>query len=254
MRGLRPLFISPPRTRSAILYESASPFIVKNTDLLPSVGHSEPFLLHTYNNSTIREMHPVLGDESLEYTFTTTRQYKNNHESVLKKLEMFRVAKDQGREYNFKATLNITTAMDEFLEVFGDRDIILTLRKNPVDIFYSTFYAMSIGSFHARNNSYEEHHSKVKKVTVNLDLVDWMVEMVSGIYKLSDRYPAVYYEDVETQDQINNCLSNILDTNDWMSDVPMNLPIKVNNNYVDLIDNFEDLQDAVEIAMRAHFV
>lgn len=250
---MRPLFLSPPRTRSTILYESIAPYVTKTTNLLPSVGHSEPFLLNTYNNSIVREMHPRLGIKSLEYEFTVQRLYRNNLDSVLRKLQLFKDAKDQGREYNFKATLNVSEAMNEFLEVFGDRNIILTLRKNPKEIFYSTFYAMSIGSFHARKDRYSEHTSKVKNITVDTYLVDWMVEMVSKIYRLTDKYQVIYYEDIGTDASINKTLSSLLGTDEWIKTIPDNLPIKVNNNYVDLIDNFQDLEEAVDKSMRLHF-
>lgn len=250
---MRPLFLSPPRTRSTILYEMISQYVTKTTNLLPSVGHSEPFLLNTYNNLNVLEMHPKLGIESLEYEFTVQRSYKNNLDSVLKKLQLFKEAKEEGREYNFKATLNVSEAMNEFLEVFNDRDIILTLRKNPKEIFYSTFYAMSIGSFHARKDSYSEHTKKIKNISVDTYLVDWMVEMVSKIYRLADKYQVVYYEDIETDANINKTLSMLLSTDEWIKSIPDNPPIKVNNNYVDLIDNFQDLEEAVDKSMRLHF-
>jgi len=71
----KPFFISPPRTRSSVLFETLIPYVADNTELLPVVGHSEPFL-HTVQNKTIidgntgthhlAEMYPIMTDKSID--------------------------------------------------------------------------------------------------------------------------------------------------------------------------------------------
>lgn len=260
---MRPLFLSPPRTRSTILYETMAPYVTSNSSLLPSVGHSEPFL-HLAQNKTIdgyaTEIHPVLTEKCIEYKYVFPRVFKDNKDSVLKKLDLFRSAKEEGREYFFKATLNVAVVISEFLEVFKDRDLYLTLRKNPIDIFVSTAYAMAIKIFHAREsnlNTYESHtKSKIKIDLSVLELMDWVVEMVSVFYDLPNKrknITLIYYDDMDSEQSINNVISKILKSDEWIDTKPNNLPIKIDNDYESIIENYDELLSLIEVSMKNHF-
>lgn len=256
---MRPLLLSPPRTRSTILYDMCENYVLKETNLLPSKGHSEPFLQIAHNRllqGNPMEVQPVLGSESLTFNYAWPWTYADNRDSVLGKLKQFKQAKDEGREYYFKATLNVACALDEFFEVFGDRDIILTLRKDYRSLFYSALFAMSVGMFHAREHNKNEYVQKrVDGVTVKtfaLDLVDWMVEMVSKMYKI-DTPHIVYYEDMDTQEDLEKIVSNILGTAEWSDHRPKKPPLKIMTNYEKTILNFNEVHDVVEEAINKHF-
>ena len=260
---MKPLILSPPRTRSTILYETMAPYVAKNSSLLPSVGHSEPFL-HLAQNKIIdgyaTEIHPILTKKCIEYKYVFPRVFEDNKDSVLKKLDLFRSAKKEGREYFFKATLNVAVVMSEFLEVFEDRDLYLTLRKKPEDIFVSTAYAMAIKIFHAREsnlNTYKSYTKSKMKISQSvLELIDWMVEMVSVFYDLPNRIKnisVIYYNEMNCDQEINNKISKIFNTDKWIDTKPSNLPIKIDNDYKSIIENYDELMSSIEVSMKKHF-
>lgn len=259
----KPFFICPPRTRSTILFESLKPFVYKNTDLLPIIGHSEPFL-HTLQNKTMvdhntngshqMEMYPIMTDQSMNIHYVYPWVFKDNKTSVLEKLKMLETARHNGNEYYIKGTYNIADAIDETLQFFGDYDIILTLRKDVTELVCSTLFATQIKMFHkvaGRELLYSK--ASADSITISEDTIDQIkpfMDKIGTIYNLRNTIKdatVVYYEDLDTQDKIDDCLSNIAGSTEWKDHTaqPQSIPIKLHNDYSSLITNYDQVIERI---------
>jgi len=257
----KPFFICPPRTRSTILYESLKPFVMKHTKLLPLVGHSEPFL-HTLQNKTmtdhktgekhLMEMHPIMTDKSMDIHYIYPHVYKDNKTSVLSKLKLLAQARQSGNEYYIKGTYNIADAIDETLHFFRDYDIILTLRNDVTELVCSTLFATQIKMFHMTVGHEELYKNKsAQPVTINketLNQIKPFMDKVGTLYNLRNTVKditVVYYEDLDDQCKIDECISNIAGSDEWKLDVPSSTPIKLDNDYSSLITNYDQVRERI---------
>ena len=272
----KPFFICPPRTRSTILFESLKPFVYKNTDLLPVHGHSEPFL-HTLQNKTIidhttgeshlMEMYPIMTDRSMDIHYIYPWVFKDNRTSILQKLKMLEQAKQNGNEYYIKGTYNLAEAMDETLKFFEDYNIIITLRHDVTKLVCSTLFATQIKMFHKIQGREELYsNASANSITISdeiIGLIKPFMDKLGGIYNLRNTLPnasIVYYEDLDTQDKIDNCISNLAGTSEWKKDIreltstDNKLPIKLDNDYSSLITNYDQVAERVASLIDYRFV
>ena len=89
-----------------------------------------------------------------------------------------------------------------------------------------------------------------------LELIDWMVEMVSVFYDLPNRIKnisVIYYNEMNCDQEINNKISKIFNTDKWIDTKPSNLPIKIDNDYKSIIENYDELMSSIEVSMKKHF-
>lgn len=256
----KPFFICPPRTRSTILFESLKPFVYEKTNLLPIIGHSEPFL-HTLQNKTITdhrtrethlmEMYPIMTDQSMNIHYIYPWVFNDNRTSILEKLKMLEQARRNGNEYYIKGTYNMSEAMDEVLKFFEDYDIIITLRKDIIELVCSTLFATHIKMFH-KMPGHEELYSdaSANRITVGDEIVDQIknfMDKLGTIYNLRNTLvdaKVVYYEDLDSQDKIDSCIANLSGTSEIKNYVT-ELPIKLDNDYSSLITNYDQVAERI---------
>ncbi len=256
----KPFFISPPRTRSTILYESLVPFVTEKTRLLPCEGHSEPFL-HTLQNKTIidsntglthqMEMYPIATDKSLSIHYIYPWVFKDNRTSVIEKLKLLKKARDNGNEYYIKGTYNIADAIDETMDFFSDYDIVLTLRRDIKELVCSVLYATQIKMFHSRTSNRDLYERTKKNITVSdetISQIKHFMRKISILYNLKDVYDlnVVYYEDLDTCDNIDECISNIIGTEEWKGYRPEGMPTPLDNCYNSLINNYDQVIEEIQ--------
>tara|TARA_B110000238_G_C16083608_1_gene420595 strand:+ start:604 stop:1407 length:804 start_codon:yes stop_codon:yes gene_type:complete len=264
----KPFFISPPRTRSTILYESLSPYVKEHTSLLPLVGHSEPFL-HTLQNKTIidantnkthlMEMYPVMTDQSMDIHYVYPWIFKDNKTSVLEKLKLLKKARNEGNEYYIKGTYNISDAIDEVMDFFSDYDITLTLRHDVIELVCSVLFATHTKLFHLRNSNRDIYESKISNIIVNDEVIQEIrgfVDKIGTIYNLRNDYSdlnVVYYEDTDTPEKIDDCISNIAGCDSWKPLRPTNLPVKLDHDYSSLITNYDQIAEILTPMIDGRF-
>lgn len=259
----KPFFICPPRTRSTILFESLKPFVYENTKLLPVVGHSEPFL-HTLQNKTIidhatdeshlMEMYPIMTSQSMNIHYIHPWVFKDNKTSVLEKLKMLDHARQNGNEYYIKGTYNVADAMDETLKFFDDYDIIITLRKDITELVCSTLFATQIKMFHKIQGREELYsNASANSITISDEIIGHIkpfMDKLGTIYNLRNTLVdanVIYYEDLDTQDKIDDCITVLSGTTKWkehiteLSSTDNKLPIKLDNDYSSLITNYDQV-------------
>lgn len=257
---MKPFFISPPRTRSSILYSLLEPYVIDNTNLLPIVGHTEPFL-HVVQNKTVidaytqkhhlTEMFPVMNKNCMNIHYVYPWIYKDNRTSVIEKLKLLQKAKDEGREYYIKGTYNIAEALDETLEFFSDYDVILTLRKDIIELVASTLFAVHTKMFHPSSDTLEIYQSKIDegmKIDQNtLKDIDGFLEKVCKIYKLKNKINAtvVYYEDLNSQEKIEKFLTSFIGSDKWKNYNHRYLPTKIEKDYSKIISNYDEMVEVI---------
>ena len=260
-----PFFISAPRTRSSVLFETAQ-FYVENVLNKKSLhNHKELFLEFSRNTEfydlktderNIAELYPVVKNNLLDVHYIYPHVFDTRKERNLYKLKLLQQQKDNGYEYNTKGTVQIIDTSTEVIEFYNDRHFILTKRRNIEDYVCSFLVAYITKFFHARHHNIDRYTARIdEKVHVDTNII-------SNIYKLLDQtrelwkleeylkqqgytYTVTYYEDLDTQDKINNCLTDILGTSDWINHLPENfenhLPIKIDKVYSDIIKNYDEV-------------
>lgn len=271
----KPFFICPPRTRSTILFESLKPFVYENTNLLPIIGHSEPFL-HTLQNKTITdhrtrethlmEMYPIMTDQSMNIHYIYPWVFNDNRTSILEKLKMLEQARRNGNEYYIKGTYNMADAMDEVLKFFEDYNIIITLRKDIIELVCSTLFATHIKMFH-KIPGHEELYidASENRITISDEIISQIkpfMNKLGTIYNLRNTLvdaTVVYYEDLDTQNSIDDCITMLAGISDRKEYTPEllstdnELPIKLDNDYKSLITNYDQVAERIISLMDNRF-
>lgn len=258
----KPFFICPPRTRSTILFETLKPFVYENTNLLPIIGHSEPFL-HTLQNKTITdhrtsqthlmEMYPIMTDQSMDIHYIYPWVFNDNRTSILEKLKMLEQARRDGNEYYIKGTYNMAEAMDEVLKFFEDYEIIITLRKDIIELVCSTLFATHIKMFHKISGHASLYNkASANNITISDEIIDQLgsfMDKLGTIYNLRNTLvdpKVIYYEDLDSKDKIDSCIADLAGTDSVTKfETNNDLPIKLDNDYSSLITNYDQVAERI---------
>tara|TARA_B110000908_G_C10241973_1_gene446597 strand:- start:1110 stop:1733 length:624 start_codon:yes stop_codon:yes gene_type:complete len=205
------------------------------------------------------EMYPVMTDHSMDIHYIYPWIYKDNKTSVLEKLELLKQAKAKGNEYYIKGTYNISEAIDEVMDFFSDYDIILTLRHDVIELVCSMLFATSTKLFHLRDNNRGIYESRTSNITVSDDVIQELggfVDKIGALYNLRNDYPdlnVVYYEDIDTPEKVDACVSNIAGNESWKSLRPTNMPTKLDHDYSSLITNYDQIAEILTPMIDGRF-
>ncbi len=260
-----PFFISAPRTRSSVLFETAQYYCESALNLLPLGNHTELFLEFSQNaefkdaktNTThISELYPVLQQDNLNVHYVYPHIFANGKERNLYKLDILQQQKQKGINYNIKGTLQIADTPDEIIDFYKDRHFVITKRRNLEDYLCSFLVALTTKLFHARPNNVDRYQDILdNQVTVKSDMLDKTKKLLDYTKKLwsLERYitdldytcTVTYYEDLDTQDNIHSTLTKILGTDTWQQYLPENyqqkIPIKIQKDYSKVISNYDEI-------------
>ena len=264
-----PFFISPPRTRSSVLFQLMQPYAIQKLGLKPVYNHIELFLEFSHNNvftdlktqeSELGELYPVVRSDGLHVHFISPPVFKTAVDRNLHKLNVLKQAKSVGNNYYIKGTVNIVDTTHEVLDFFSDRHIVITKRRDIEQYVLSYMYASTSKLFNARSFNVERYMEKIQQgVTVDvtkLDKLSILLNKTKQVYdletQLKDRnieYTVTYYEDMANWDQLFDTATSIYGTSEWQDFLPDDyldlLPIKVEKDYSACILNYDEIIDSV---------
>lgn len=265
-----PFFISAPRTRSSVLFETAQ-YYVEDVFKLKKLGnHTELFLEFSRNaefhNAKVGEMHsaeiyPIARQGELNVHYIYPPVFKSCKERNLHKLETLRYLKNQGHQFNIKGTVQVAESHQEIIDFYSDRHFVITKRRNIENYVLSYYTAYLTKIFHARENNHQRYMDILdNRVYVPPEQFDKAIRLLNITkqvwdleYYLQEKglsYSVTYYEDLDTQDKIDNTLTEILGTADWKNYLPddyhKQIPIKVDKVYTELISNYEDFKPVLQ--------
>lgn len=252
------LQISLPRSRSTVMYDLIKGYQT-HLGLKEVQGHPELFLEFGRNMEfhDIRqdkrftsEMYPVIHNDGIEMHYVYPYILGDTRERNLYKLNLLKQQKSQGIEYYIKGTLNLSDSIAEVVNVFADRKIIITTRKNLIEAEMSFYFAWTIKLFHAKANNVDRYREFLQdSVWVDPELVSQYKPFLKQLDIITDyldtnciAYETVYYEDTDNQDKIASTIDNILQTNEWRKYADWNqLPILIEKDYSKLIQNYDEI-------------
>jgi hypothetical protein len=270
-----PLLLSPPRTRSTIIYELMSNYLNKRYGLLKIQNHSELFLqfnagFFVINNKThqqnITEMFPLLKHDGIHMHFVYPHVFNSLKERNLYKFDLLRKAKKSGMEFHIKCTLQITETLDEFVDFFKDRKIVITKRRNLANQLCSFLFAHHNKMFHARNNS--EHLQTYKALikngcTINFEEyaneIEYVIDRTRRLYAIEKifeckniDYDVVYYEDTNTEEKLFSEIDRILANSNWRNYLESynDFVVKKEIDYSKVILNYDELSEKIHFLLK----
>ena len=265
-----PFFISAPRTRSSVLFETAQFYVENAYNLKPLGNHTELFLEFSRNAEFLdvkedkkytAELYPIASGGNLNVHYVYPPVFKTRKDRNLYKIQTLEYLKLQGNEFNIKGTMQIIDTYPSIIEFYKDRHFVITKRRNITDYVCSFFVAYTSKLFHARPNNLDRYKKIIQdKVHIDPELFPqignllkqtkqlWQVE--SLLKEKGYSYSVTYYEDLDTQQKINNKLTEILQTEDWIKYLPDNyserFPIKIDKDYSEIISNYEDIKNSIK--------
>jgi hypothetical protein len=265
-----PFFISAPRTRSSVLFETAQFYVENAYNLKPLGNHTELFLEFSRNAEFLdvkedkkytAELYPIASGGNLNVHYVYPPVFKTRKDRNLYKIQTLEYLKLQGNEFNIKGTMQIIDTYPSIIEFYKDRHFVITKRRNITDYVCSFFVAYTSKLFHARPNNLDRYKKIIQdKVHIDPELFPqignllkqtkqlWQVE--SLLKEKGYSYSVTYYEDLDTQQKINNKLTEILQTEDWIKYLPDNyserVPIKIDKDYSEIISNYEDIKNSIK--------
>lgn len=269
-----PFFLCAPRTRSSILFETMMYWGNDYYNLLPLHNHMELFLEISKNvlihdakvdKQYEAELYPIIRSDGLHIHYLWPPMFQTSVERNLHKLDILQRLKDSGKNYNIKGTINLIHTAEVAVDFFNDRHFVITKRRSLVDNTVSFAYAYMSKLFSARKNNLQLYKDRLEKgVTVPQQLLDRIPNHIKEMKQLEDMeqlldrkkipYSIVYYEDINTKEQIHNTINSLYNTNSWMNSLPDNiddlLTIHVEKDYSKAITNYDQLVECINRAIK----
>lgn len=265
-----PFFLSPPRTRSTLLYELAEDAAINYHGLRPIINHSELFLEFNYSNKVFNyrenveyptELYPIIRDGNVHIHYI----YPYVHNSLEKrnnyKVKILKEARDLGLEFYFKGTMQCAECPD-LVEFYKNRHWVITKRKDIVEQIISTLYAGTISIFTIRQDEAKiKAYNKAtsQKVTINLsgssreEYIKTFIPRVNKTHAIERElilkgidYTIAYYEDLETEDAIVEKMIEIIGDKNWKPKHGFSPTVKRSIPYEDLIENYSEVRNYIE--------
>lgn len=266
-----PFFICPPRTRSTVLFQLMEFYAVHKLGLstIPH-GSFELFLefnpnIHftdiRTNEITQGEIHPVFNGDGLDIHYMSPARYPTTAERNRYKLRVLSEAKSAGYEYYVKGTYHVVDTIDEILDFYKDRHIVITKRRDTEQYALSYIYALNSNLYNAYDtvlfNNTDQYISTLKEgvIASNIDIQE-MLNKTRHVYDLekllqqrSLDYTIVYYEDMSDYSKIFNAITSIYGKSEWQDFLPEDfekyIPTRVDKDYTKCILNYNDIIEKV---------
>lgn len=271
-----PFFISPPRTRSTVLFQLAGFYATSGLGLqgLYENGSFELFIefnpnIHMTdvrtNMTQLGEIYPVAGGDGLSVHYMSPARFTTTHQRNLYKLEQLRLARERGYEYYIKGTYHITDSVPEVLDFFSDRHFVITRRRNTLDYVLSYVYARESNLYNLFQTEVFDNTERYQRalqegVSVSKDTIasiDELLNKTKAVYQLPVQletqgleYTVVDYEDMENYQQLFDVCDRIYSSTAWREWVPddfrQRIPVKVDKDYSQCIHNYNTVVDIVQ--------
>jgi hypothetical protein len=265
-----PFFVCLPRTRSSILFETMQYWAEKNYGLLPLHNHTELFLEVSKNSEFFdakigttheAELYPIAKEDGMHIHYSYPHVFNSGKDRNLHKLSVLKELKKQGKNYNIKGTINIVHTPEEIVNFFNDRHFVITKRHDMVQNIISFLYAYTSKLFHAKHNNLDRYQQIWDQgVTVDEKLLNRIPDYISKVKVLNNietilkqnniSYDIIYYEDMDTPENINNIIDNLYKTTEWRKHIPEyakdKWPILLEKDYSQAINNYEIVLEKVK--------
>lgn len=264
---IKPFLVGLPRSRSTILHYKMEGYANNVLNLHNINLHPEYFLdfsitdLYLDTKTDVKEkleLYPKIKNETLELHFIWPPVFQNSKERIDYKLNLLQEEKKNGREYYLKGSINIFSNYKNVLDFFSDRKIILTKRRDIVEMVISFVFAKHIKLFHAKADTIDRYQEILKTKQVipveSLENIDSYISELLFVNNVENylsessfNYKTLYYEELDTSDKIDNAISEILETDIWKkySAKTISTPIEVKKQYTELIENYKELYEFI---------
>lgn len=253
------VLLSQPRSRSVYLYKLLQPYQKEKYNFLNVNGlHWGEFFNEINRKNTHfengieygKEYYPVISNDGLESTWVWPYKLNNTISRHNYKFNLLSSEKENGREYFLKCMMNIGPSINDFLEFFKDRTIILTKREDKVAAFMSFAFAYTIKIYHIFNVNKEKYNSIIENgpVEISTEVINLCLKYAKEFSLLEETliasgnsYKTITYEQL---DDTNN-ISELLGTDEWKiySDNIVGMPQKMERDYSQLIANYNEIKE-----------
>ena len=238
--------------------------------LLPLFNHSELFLEYSHNSRfwDVKvnqdhpcEIYPVAKKDGIHIHFIYPPVFKNTEERNLCKLNLLKQLKQSNKNYFIKGTTAISATPEIILDFFQDRLIVITKRRNLHNYILSLLFALETKLFHARDNNHKRYLTVLEKGVIISDSVLSVIPKVLENTKLlwqaekhlkinNFDYKIFYYEDLNSEELVDQAVTNILGTPDWKSLTNNNIPISVEKDYTKCVLNYDQIVDNIQYQIK----
>jgi len=262
-----PFFICPPRTRSTVLFQLMVFYAVHKLGL-KTVPHGSFELFLEFNpnihftdvrtsETQLGEIHPVFNGDELKIHYMSPAQYKSTSERNLYKLSVLQQAKDMGYEYYIKGTYHVVDTINEILEFFNDRHIVITQRRDIEQYALSYIYALNSNLYNSYNTKLFDNTKQYMDtlnegvIAENIDISE-LLNNTRRVYELEPLlkqkdidYTIAYYEDMSSYEQLFDIITSIYGTSEWQEYLPDDfekyIPTRIDKDYTKCILNYNDI-------------
>lgn len=266
-----PFFICPPRTRSTVLFQLMVFYAVHELGL-KTVPHGSFELFLEFNpnihftdirtkDTQLGEIHPVFSGDGLDIHYMSPARYLNTAERNRHKLRVLSEAKSAGYEYYIKGTYHVVDTIDEILDFFSDRHIVITKRRDIEQYALSYIYALNSNLYNAYKtklfDNTEQYMDTLDRgiVAENIDIQE-LLNNTKKVYELEDLlqqrnidYTVAYYEDMSEYSELFEIITSIYGTTEWQEYLPEDfekyIPTRVDKEYSKCILNYNDIIQSV---------
>ncbi len=261
-----PFFICAPRTRSTYVMLLTKKYMSEKFNMHFPKRHMEyfgQFVDYSLNEKRLRvvrdhtkaQMIPTLVNNEVIMTGVYPHIFKNLYDQNQYKINFLKYIKSKGIELNIKGTIYASEGLDDVLDFFSDRKIVLLKRKSNLNLILSYLFAKHINLFVIRDAQwsqlYDEHVSNKVLIKDYLKDVESLIIQIKKIYDINCE--TVYYEDLDSEKDTFEIIGNILEDDKWHNTIDSAvLPIRKDTDYSKVIINYDEVYKEVQHLLRLH--
>ena len=250
-----PLFICPPRTRSTYIMLLTKKYMSEKFNMNFPRGHMEFFgefveyssdenRIKVVRDKTKSQMIPMLVNNQVVMTGVYPHVFESLKDQNLYKINFLKHAKSKGIEVNVKCTHHISDNIDDVLDFYNDRKIVLLKRKNSLDLILSYLFAKHIDLFVMRSarwsQLYDEHVSDRVLIKDYAQDIESLIIQIKKLYDIDCE--TIYYEDLDNEKDTLEIIGNIFEDDKWHTSLDRSvLPIRKDTDYSKVIINYDEI-------------
>ena len=261
-----PVFICPPRTRSTYIMLLTKKYMSEKFNMNFPKRHMEffgEFVEYSPNENRIKvvqdktksQMIPVLINNQVFMTGAYPHVFESLKDQNLYKINFLKNLKSKGVEVNVKCTHHIHDNIDDILDFYNDRKIVLLKRKNSLNLILSYLFAKHINLFVMRSMEwsqlYDEHVSDKVLIKDYISDVESLIIRIKKLYDIDCE--TIYYEDLNDEKDTFEIIGNIFEDDNWHSSLDRSvLPIRKDTDYSKAIINYDEIVLQVQCLLDQH--
>jgi hypothetical protein len=261
-----PLFICPPRTRSTYIMLLTKRYMSEKFNMHMPKRHMEffgQFVDYSHNEKRLRvvrdhtkaQMIPILVNNEVYMTGAYPHVFESLKDQNLYKINFLKHAKSRGIEVNVKCTHHISNNIDDILDFYNDRNIVLLKRKSSLDLILSYLFAKHINLFVMRSAQwsqlYDEHVSDRVIIKDYAEDIESLIIQIKKLYDIDCE--TIYYEDLDNEKDTLEIIGNIFKDDKWHTSLDRSvLPIRKDTDYSKAIINYDEIVLRIQYLLDQH--